>query len=493
MIISTILIALFASVAVCSDVIELTDSTFASGVKDKEIMLVEFFAPWCGHCKKLAPEYETAASKLIKEDPPIPLAKVDCTEAGKESCGKYGVSGYPTLKIFRNGELSKDYDGPRNAAGIIQYMKKQSAPSSQEINDLEKMKKKLDTMESALVVGFFEKDDELKTEFMKTANEMRDDYYFAHTTSEEILADLGHKDQVVIFRPSHLHSKLEPNKEVFTGMADPFYIKKFLKASVHGLVGHLTQDNEDQFKKPLCTVYFNVDFERNAKGTRYWRNRILKVATEFKNKVMTFAFASKKDFSRKLDTFGLSSDNDEVVVAIVSDDGMKYPMKEKFSVDTFRDYLKNYFEGNVEPFIKSEEVPETNDGPVTVVVGKTFNEIVNDETKDVLIEFYAPWCGHCKSLEPVYKELGEKLADVKDIVIAKMDATANDAPSPYEVSGFPTIYFSPMYGKKTPKKYNGGRDVDSFIDYLKREATKPFKVPDKKKKKKKDKKQKDEL
>ena len=50
-------------------------------------------------------------------------------------------------------------------------------------------------------------------------------------------------------------------------MADPFYIKKFLKASVHGLVGHLTQDNEDQFKKPLCTVYFNVDFERNAKGT----------------------------------------------------------------------------------------------------------------------------------------------------------------------------------------------------------------------------------
>ena len=44
-----------------------------------------------------------------------------------------------------------------------------------------------------------------------------------------------------------------------------------------------------------------------------------------------------------------------------------------------------------------------------VVVGKTFNEIVNDPTKDVLIEFYAPWCGHCKSLEPIYNELGEKV------------------------------------------------------------------------------------
>ena len=70
-----------------------------------------------------------------------------------------------------------------------------------------------------------------------------------------------------------------------------------------------------------------------------------------------------------------------------------------------------------------------------VVVGENFNEIVNDPTKDVLIEFYAPWCGHCKSLEPKYAELGEKLKDSKDIVIAKMDATANDVPHPYEVQG----------------------------------------------------------
>lgn len=45
-----------------------------------------------------------------------------------------------------------------------------------------------------------------------------------------------------------------------------------------------------------------------------------------------------------------------------------------------------------------------------VVVGKTFDEIVNDETKDVLIEFYAPWCGHCKTLEPKYNELGEAVS-----------------------------------------------------------------------------------
>ena len=44
---------------------------------------------------------------------------MDCTEAGKDTCGKYGVSGYPTLKIFRNGEMSKDYDGPRDSSKCL--------------------------------------------------------------------------------------------------------------------------------------------------------------------------------------------------------------------------------------------------------------------------------------------------------------------------------------------------------------------------------------
>lgn len=50
------------------------------------------------------------------------------------------------------------------------------------------------------------------------------------------------------------------------------------------------------------------------------------------------------------------------------------------------------------------------DQTVQVVVAENFDEIVNAQDKDVLIEFYAPWCGHCKNLEPKYKELGEKVS-----------------------------------------------------------------------------------
>jgi len=491
MLISGFLLSLFVSFAVCSDVVELTDGSFSSEVDGKEIMLVEFFAPWCGHCKKLAPEYEEAATKLKVNDPPIPLAKVDCTEGGKGTCSKYGVSGYPTLKIFRNGEFSQDYQGSRDSAGIVQYMKKQAEPTSKEISTLVELNKKLES-DTAVIVGFFDKDDEIKTEFMTVADQLRESHTFAHTSSEEVMAELGHRDAMVIFRPKHLNSKFEPNKEVFTGTETSFYMKKFIEETVHGMVGHMTSENEAQFKKPVCVVYFKVDYKLNPKGTNYWRNRVLKVATEFQNKVMKFAIASKTDFQRFLSDVGFKTDDEEVNVVIRSDDGSKYKMTEKFSVDNFKAFLTQYFNAELTPYIKSEAVPEENDGPVKVVVGQTFDEIVNDPNKDVLIEFYAPWCGHCKNLEPIYKELGEKVKDVKDIVIAKMDATANDVPPTFKVEGFPTIYFAPMNNKDKPLKYSGARDVDSFVEYLQREATNTFKLPSAGKKKK-SKKSKDEL
>ena len=116
-------------------------------------------------------------------------------------------------------------------------------------------------------------------------------------------------------------------------------------------------------------------------------------------------------------------------------------------------------------------MPKKQKSAVKVVVGNTFEKIVMDPKKDVLIELYAPWCGHCKKLEPTYKELAKKLKGEKNLVIAKMDATANDAPPEYGSTGFPTIYFAPAGDKLNPVKFEGGRELADFEEFLKEQGT----------------------
>ena len=99
---AVLLIALASTIVAeaADSVLTATGANFDGIVSTNDFVVMEFYASWCGHCKKLAPEYERAAQALDKNDPPIVLAKMEATEEGnKEVAAKYGVQGYPTIRV----------------------------------------------------------------------------------------------------------------------------------------------------------------------------------------------------------------------------------------------------------------------------------------------------------------------------------------------------------------------------------------------------------
>lgn len=104
-----------------SNVLTLTDSTLAEALQTHQNILVEFYAPWCGHCKRLAPEYERAANILKEKGSTAKVAKVDST-VEKASASSYSIRGYPTLLYFENGQMVEKYSGGRTGEDISNYM-----------------------------------------------------------------------------------------------------------------------------------------------------------------------------------------------------------------------------------------------------------------------------------------------------------------------------------------------------------------------------------
>ena len=107
---------------------------------------------------------------------------------------------------------------------------------------------------------------------------------------------------------------------------------------------------------------------------------------------------------------------------------------------------------------------------VVVLNDSNFDQIALNKSTNVLVEFYAPWCGHCKNMAPAYEKLANAVARDEDLIIAKING--EEAPKTaerYEVRGFPTIKFFAK-GSDEPIDYRSGRDETAFLKFLKDNA-----------------------
>ncbi|KAI3644896.1 hypothetical protein MP228_011060 [Amoeboaphelidium protococcarum] len=462
-------------------VVVLTKDNYQSHIDNEKLTLVEYYAPWCGHCKALAPEYIDAAKQLLGE---VKLAKVDCTTEN-DICAAAGIQGYPTLKVFRSGKPS-EYTKARQATEIVAYLKKQLLPAVSDVtaDNFEQLK----TDNKVLVVGYFAKKsgDEYKA-FEEVAGKLRDDFVFG-VVADKALA----KEHEVSKTPGLvLYKSFDEGKVVFDGKdLDVEKIEKFVAVNSVPLVADIGPENYMKYVEsglPLAYAFINED-----DGHRKDLSPIVTdLAKKYRGKV-NFVFIDAKQFGGHASNLNLKEQWPAFAIQ-EPEENTKYPFDQEkdLTADNLNKFVDDFVAGNLKPSIKSAPIPESNDEPVKVVVADQFKEIVMDTEKDVLIEFYAPWCGHCKRLAPIYEELAEQLSSIPSIVIAKMDSIDNDLPQGvgFQIEGFPTIK---LFKAKTNKvvDFNGDRSLEGFLKFLQDNAEIKFEVPEPKKKE--DKKDEDE-
>jgi len=429
-------------------VLVLTEANFDEQVKANPKMLVKFYAPWCGHCKKLAPEYEKAAEML--EGKGVVLAKVDAT-VEKDLGTKFAVKGYPTLMWFADGNEPQEFDGGRSAEGIVEWIDTMTGPAVREVTEAEEPLSK-----PALTLYA----PELSTSFEKYASANRKEASFMFVKSDKKKVTLKHKgedaieltDAAAIEDAERLKKFVDDNAFPLFGELNGETYAKYTSAENKGLVWVLYKmESSDEFPK--------VVDENRAVMTA--------IAKEFK--AFAFTYIDTVQFKGAVENMLGVKEFPAVVAFKKAGDKLKYVHQGEITSATVKKFLSEVEDGTLTPTLRSEEVPEDNDGPVLTVVGKTLEAEVMNAKHDVLFEIYAPWCGHCKKLDPEYEKVAKKIRKegLEGMIrLVKMDGTANDSPTEtISWEGFPTIYYVPAGG--SPVKYEGGRTAKDIWKYIK--------------------------
>ncbi|TKY74256.1 disulfide-isomerase protein [Spatholobus suberectus] len=453
-------------------VLTLDHSNFHDTISKHNFIVVEFYAPWCGHCKKLAPEYEKAASILSSHDPPVVLAKIDANdEKNRDLASEYDVRGYPTIKILRNGGKNvQEYKGPREAEGIVDYLKKQSGPASTEIKSADEATAFIGENKVAIVGVFTKFSGEEYDNFTALAEKLRADYDFGHALNAKHLP----RGESSVTGP--VVRLFKPFDELFVDFQD-FHVEALEKFVEESSIPLVTVFNNDPNNHPFVAKFFNspnakamlfINF--TAEGSESFKSKYREAAEQYRQQGVSFLVGDVESSQGAFQYFGLKEDQVPVIM-VQHNDGKKF-FKPNLEADHILTWFKAYKDGNIAPYVKSEPIPETNNEPVKVVVGDSLQDIVFNSGKNVLLEFYAPWCGHCKQLAPILEEVAVSYQSDADVIIAKLDATANDIPSDtFEVEGYPTVYFRSASGKIS--QYDGNRTKEDIIEFIEKNRDKP--------------------
>lgn len=465
---------------------------FKQFINEHSSVLVMFYAMHCYWSRMALPEFNAAAQMLSHHVPPVALVKIDA-DANDEILKEYSITEYPTFRFFMEGE-PHNYTGMNRYRTTLVHWVDNKLNRDSAINSVAHLSTLMNNFNEGhnIVVGAFPNLVNA-SDFSHVAREHADDTFFAKIHQNDIIK---------YFITEYLNKKMNTSENLeppFIVMFDHYEnvvevyrqslndrnaIEEFVKK--HEFPVAVKFDNDWATKlfsdgRAICILILNSITNSNSEQKNDGYIELFKKVAKIYRGVLLFTISGNFENSEKrlIKLLGAEESLLPAIRIIAYDSNAQNhihkALKYKYTPSTdgnidekiLRRFIDAFNRREIQPYLNSEAIPENDsaDGPIKVVVGLTFDNIVRKSDKHVFIVIFAPWCGHCRKLEPALKELALRMSGVKNVIIGKIDATRNEIKNLY-FSGFPTLYLFKKDRKDHPLQYEGNRSVKDMMNFI---------------------------
>ncbi|XP_076839262.1 protein disulfide-isomerase [Brachyhypopomus gauderio] len=449
------------------NVLVLTKGNFDQALVQHNQLLVHFYAPLSAESLGSVLEFADAAADLKEKKSTVKLGRIDVSKE-KDLAKELNVTSVPSLQLYLSGDKYNPVKCPilKTSSSILTWLRRREGPSADIITDLSQLESFV-AEDDVVVLGLFKDvDNGVVKVFYEVAADVAD-LPFGVTDSKQIFSKYNITDEsVVLLRKSKIAEKFE-----ITSQTVKEDVSHFIRMYEMSLV---TEYNGKTSAKILNSVVQNhlvLFIDKAEKGFAQTYRDFKSTAKQFRGMVLFVLINTGEPRNgRIMEYFHVRREDAPLVRMVNLTDSLQYQLpSDHLDKQTLADFCQTYLQGKAKPRLQSEPIPDGWDKqPVKELVGMNFEKVAFNPDRNVLVLFYAPWCQESRLLFPLWEELAEHYSDSGDVVVARIDITANDVHIRM-TDRYPSIKLFPAVYAERVVSYSGQKKLDPIVEFVRAE------------------------